>query len=145
MFDFRFFCQSTTDNQVAFKHTDNNSAVPHSSADFLSLKVRNVQSYKAKQSLNMGINVLYSEITILIWHTCRKLHLNSPVTLIKTWSCKTYGQDFFISPFPITTSKLYFRNTCEFLLHQGCSDKVAMLWFLLNAKMWHFIYSSLTQ
>lgn len=70
---------------------------------------------------------------------------NSPVILIKTWSCKTDGHAFFLSPFPVTTSNLYFRNTCEFLLHQGCSDKVAMLWFLLNAKMWHFSHSSLTQ
>lgn len=63
---FQILCQSTLDNQVAFKHADHNSVVPYSSADFLSLEVRNVQRYKAKQWLNTGIHVLYSEITVLI-------------------------------------------------------------------------------
>lgn len=63
---FQMLCQSTTGNQVAFKHADDNSVVPHSSAEFLSLKVSNVLRYEVKQSLNRRTHVLYSEITVLI-------------------------------------------------------------------------------
>lgn len=125
------------------------SVVPPSSANTLSLQVRNVDRSKETQDLNTaGVQ------PALQWNRGPDLTYiketgasdpNSLVILIKFWSCKTHGRVFFLSQFPITTSKLYFRNTCEFLPHQGCNDKVVMQCFLLNAKIWHFSYSSLTQ